>query len=252
MPTVEPWNKRILAFQPSSLVPLEQCERHYLRVHSPWAVREIRRMDDIVSYHTNLMLGQWDLLGGFHQAPDQWRFATMRSRPGGHAGFPPPMLGFLSQDHESFLSHLRGFAVEESVWLDRRSGQLTSEKYVIVLDRPDGLGQAAAHEAAEVVQDRLRELLEDAYGARLMVVNRVLAESQYDEGREPGQRITSRSASDSSRVSYLEIYFDHQEWGEEFFARADVQDSVRSSPFAPGWVAGYHVLERAGHDKRSA
>ena len=250
MPDAQQWNKRILAFRPSALAPLEQCEAHYLQVHSPWALREIRAMDDMVSYHTNLMLGQWDLLGGFRQVPDEWRFATMRSRPGGRGGFPPAVLEFLSQDHQNFLSHLRGFAVEESVSVDRRSGQLTSDKYVLVLDRPDGLAPDDALTAAAAVEARLGELFADAYGARLMVVNRVLAESEYDALREPGQLITSRVAGDSTRLSYLELYFDHEEWGGEFFARADVQSAVRDSPFAPKSSAAYHVLERAGHDKR--
>jgi hypothetical protein len=115
VPQPEPWRKSLIQFQPSGLFPRERSERHYLEVHSPWALREIRRMDDMVAYHTNLVLGQWDLLGGFHQAPDLWRFATMRTRPGGSKGFPAGVLGFLSADHQNFARDLRGFQVEESV-----------------------------------------------------------------------------------------------------------------------------------------
>lgn len=250
MPNVQPWKKRILTFQPSALRTLEQCEQHYLEVHSPWALREIRAMKDMVSYHTNLILGQWDLLGGFRQVPDQWRYATMRSRPGGRGGFPSEAHTFLSQDHQNFLSHLRGFSVEEAVLVDKRSGQLTSDKYVVVLDRPEGLATADAVAAADAVESRLCELFSDAYGARLMLANRVLQESEYDALREPGQLITSRVTSESTRLSYLELYFDHEEWGDEFFMRPDVRSAVRDSPLAPHASAAYRVLERAGHDKR--
>ena len=250
MPKVEPWRKRILQFQASALIPREQSERHYLEVHSAWALREIRAMDDMLAYHTNLMLGQWDLLGDFRQAPDLWRFATMRTKPGAKKGFLPKVIPFLSADHQNFLRELRGFEVEESVWFDRRSGQLTTDKYVLVLDRPSGLDRAAALAVLEEVENGLRELLEHAYGARLMASNRVLSESEYDDLREPGQGITSRLVDESQRLAYLEIYFDHQEWGEEFFAREDVQSLVRRPELGPGWVSGYHVLERAGHEKR--
>lgn len=250
LPEVQPWDKRILTFQRASLVPAEQCERHYLHVHSAWALREIRAMDDMVGYHTNLFLGQWDLLGGFQQVPDEWRYASMRSRRGGRGGFPRAVLAFLSQDHQNFLSHLRGFSVEESIWVDRRSGQMTSDKYVVVLDRPDELRPEEAVAAAEGVERRLAELFANAYGARLMVVNQVLSEVAYDPLREPGQLINGRPPQESDRLAYIELYFDHEHLGEEFFATSEVLATVRESPFAPTGAAAYHVLERAGHDKR--
>lgn len=249
MPQAEQWRKSLIQFQPSALVPREQCERHYLEVHSPWALREIRRMDDMVAYHTNLVLGQWDLTGGFHQAPDLWRFATMRTRPGGQKGFPASVMPFLSADHENFCRELRGFQVKETTWCDRRSGQLSSDKYVVVLDRPDGLDDAGAASAVDRVESTLAELVEGAYGARLMVSNRVVSESEYDDRREPRQEITGR-VGPSSRLAYIELYFDHQAWGEELFAGDAVRDLLVDTGFAPGCAAAYHVLERAGHDKR--
>ena len=58
-PDIQPWSKRVMQFQPSSLRPREECERHYLDVHSAWAVRTFAAMDDLVSYHTNRVLRQW-------------------------------------------------------------------------------------------------------------------------------------------------------------------------------------------------
>lgn len=249
-PVALPWDKRILSFQRASLVPPDECERHYLEVHSPWALREIRQLDDMLSYHTNLFLGQWDLLGGFRQSPDQWRYASMRSRRGGRGGFPRSALAFLSRDHQNFLSHLRGFSVEESVWVDRRSGQMSSDKYLLLLDRPAALDLADATAAAQELQQQLAGLFAEAYGGRLMVVNRVLAENTYDALREPGQLITSRPVVESGRLTWIEMYFDHEHVAEEFFAHPETVSAVRDSPFAPESAAGYHVLERAGHDKR--
>jgi hypothetical protein len=120
---------------------------------------------------------------------------------------------------------------------------------VIVLDRPQTRDRDAATAAVDRVEFGLRRLLEDAYGARLMVSNRVRSESEYDDLREPRQGITART-SNSSRLAYLELYFDHQAWGEEFFARDEVRRLFLDAGFGPGDVAGYHALERTGHDKR--
>ncbi|TYL54969.1 hypothetical protein FXB39_05030 [Nocardioides sp. BGMRC 2183] len=250
MGEVQPWNKRILQFQASKLAPKEQSERHYLEVHSAWARRELRATDGMLAYHTNLMLGQWDVLGGFGQAPDLWRLATMRTRHDAKVGFPPELLPVLSADHQNFLRELRGFEVEESVCFDRRAGQMTSDKYVLIFDRPVSVDRADAEAAVVEVGHRLSGLLAGAYGARLMVNNRVLSEFEYDDMREPGQRITSRRKPGSERMAYVEIYFDHQEWGEEFFASDDVGGLMVAAGFGPDDVAGYHALERAGLDVR--
>lgn len=249
MPQPQEWRKSLIQFQPSALAPVEQSERHYLQVHSPWALREIRAMDDMLAYHTNLVLGQWDLTGGFHRAPDLWRFATMRTRPGGQKGFPGPVLAFLSEDHENFARELRGFQVRETTWFDRRSGQLSADKYVVVLDLPENTEREVGEAAVDRVEQGLASLLDDAYGARLMSSNRVLSESVYTDRREPRQGITGR-VTDSDRLAYLELWFDHQAWGEEFFAQPRVLELLVDGGFAPGASAAYHVLERIGHDKR--
>jgi hypothetical protein len=249
-PDRQPWIKRIMQFQPSALRPREECERHYLDVHSAWAVRTFRGMDDLVSYHTNLVVRQWDIAGGFGRSPDLWRFAEMRSTPDGAFEFPRGVAEMLSDDHQNFLSHLRRFDVEERVLFDRRSGQLTSAKYVIVLDRPDGLASAEVPRGVAQVVDVLGALLEDSYGARLLVEDRVLCERENVAMREPGQRPTGRVMADSSRLAFLALHFDDEVWGDEFFARPEVRRAMLDAGFGPGWCAAYHVFERAPHDRR--
>jgi hypothetical protein len=251
-PDREPWTKRILQFQPSALRPLEECEQHYLDVHSSWAVRTFQGMDALVGYHTNLMLRQWDIQGGFGRRPDVWRFAEMRSRPGEPFEFAPGTTEMLSDDHQNFLSHLRRFDVEERTWLDRRAGRLTSAKYVVVLDRPAGVSEAEAPQRVEDVVTAWRDLLADAYGARLLVEDRVLLERENVAMREPGQRPTGRVVEDGRRLAYLSAYFDDQVWGDAFFARPETREALAGAGFAAGSFAGYHVLERAPHDRRRA
>lgn len=251
MATVQPWTKRIMQFQPSALRSLQECEHHYLEVHSAWAVSTFRRMDDLISYETNLMLRQWDIRGGFGQAPDLWRFASMRSDPVRGMEFPPGTAEMLSHDHQNFLRELRRFDVEEFIWLDMRSGQLNSSKYVLVLDRPPGIEGESARAATTTVIAGLAELLASAYGARLMVANLVKLERENVAMREPGQRPTGIVLGDTRRIAFVEIWFDDQVWGDEFFAREDVRSLIFGSVFTPGSVAGYHVLARTLHDRRS-
>jgi hypothetical protein len=249
-PERQPWTKRVMQFQPSSLRSRVECERHYLEVHSAWAVRTFQAMDDLVSYHTNAMLRQWDIAGGFRRSPDLWRFAEMRSRPDSRFEFGPGVAEMLSLDHQNFLSHLRRFDVEEYLWLDRRSGQLTSAKYVLTLDRPDTMAETEAPERVADVAGRVRSLLAGSYGARLLLEDRVLCERENVAMREPGQRPTGRVVVDSRRLAYLSLHFDDEVWGDAFLARPEVREALADAGFGHGSFAGYHVLERAPHDRR--
>lgn len=249
-PSVQPWTKRIMQFQPSALVSVAESDRHYRQVHSAWATDIFRTTDSLVSYHTNLLTGQWDLRGGFGRTPDLWRYAAMRSDPLRGLEFAPGTAALLSHDHQNFLRELRRFDVEETVRFDCRSGQMTSAKFVLVLDRPEGGDAEQAADAVAEVTDTVSTALERSYGARLLVANRVLCERENVAMREPGQRPTGRILPDSTRLAFLEIWFDEQIWGEEFFCRPELLALQTSSVFAPAAITAYRVDERSPHDRR--
>ncbi|MDT9591637.1 hypothetical protein RDV89_01065 [Nocardioides zeae] len=242
-------SKRILQFQPSALRPREESERHYLEVHSPWAVRVFRDHPGLLAYHTNLVLGQWDIDGGFRRVPDLWRYATMRFGPEG-GEFSASVGRMLAHDHQNFLRDLRRFDVTETVVLDRGTGQLSSDKYVVVVDRPERLDPRAAATALEELVARVADAFAEQYGARRLVDNRVLREGENVALAEPGQKPTGRTVEGSRRMAYLELYLDHQVWGEELFAGPALRGLLEDSPFAPDSVTAYHLAERAPHDRR--
>lgn len=246
-----PWAKRVMQFQASALRPREESERHYLDVHSPWAVDTFAGMPEVVGYHTNRVLAQWDIRGGFGRVPDLWRYASMRYRPPGME-FSAEVGAMLAQDHQNFLRELRRFDVEESLVLDLGGQALSTAKFVLVLDRPDGLDRAAAVAAADALVAGLARAFGSAYGARRMTVDRVRLERENVAMREPGQQPTGVRFEDTPRLAFVELYLDHACWGEAFFADDDVTALLHGSPFMPAAVTAYHVEERAGHDRRPA
>jgi hypothetical protein len=245
------WDKRILEFNRSSLLPPEECERHYRSVHARWAMVTMRDSDTLVTYQLGEMLGEWDLLGAFNQAPTLWRSAILRWLPGrgGAYSSDPAAMRRLSRDNPNFLSGIRSFEVEESVRFDRRSGQSTSAKFSVAVERPEGSDEGEARETVETLWRRLGELLGGAYGARLMLTNRVISEAEYEPIREPGQQVTGRTLPESSRVGLAEVYFDHGMWGEEFFASDPVRSEL-AGLVDEGLARVFHVHEELGHDKR--
>lgn len=244
-----PWAKRVMQFQASRLRPLEECERHYLDVHSPWAIDTFTEMPELVGYHTNLVTGQWDIRGGFDRVPDLWRYASMRYRPPGME-FSAETGAMLAHDHQNFLRDLRRFDVEESLVVDLGGQALSTAKFVVVLDAPDGTPRADAVGEAEALVAALAEAFGSAYGARRMTVDRVLLERENVAMAEPGQLPTGVRIEDSPRLAYVELYLDHTCWGERFFASPEVAGLLKDSVFMPAGVTVYRVEERAGHDRR--
>jgi hypothetical protein len=197
-----PWGKRVMQFQRSRMATPEQCERHYLGVHSPWAVETFRGMDEVVGYHANLVVAQWDIRGGFRQSPDLWRYATMRYDR--EMEFGPGVAAMLAEDHQNFLCDLRRFDVSESLVVDLGGQALSTVKHLVVLDRPDDLGREEALDAVERVVAGLAEVFVEAYGARRMSVDRVLVERENLPMREEGQLPTGRRLEDTARLAYVD------------------------------------------------
>ncbi|WP_158647991.1 hypothetical protein [Nocardioides houyundeii] len=240
--------KKFVQFQPSALRSAEECERYYSEVHTVWAMQALRDAPSLVSYETNLVERQWDLLGGLDQPPDQWRFAVLRET-GDAPMFTPSQGRVLAHDHQVFLRDLRRFDVEETVRFDRSSRSLAAAKYLLVLDRPDDLGPTEAASAFESLLAGLVTGLREAQGARRLVANVVVAERGSAPGREPGQIPTDETLP-TRRLGFVELWFDDRVWGREHLGSQPVRRLLTDSPFAPDRLVGYEVAERVAHDRR--
>jgi hypothetical protein len=109
---------------------------------------------------------------------------------------------------------LRSCDVDEDVLFDRVDGQLALAKFMIEADRAPGVDADAAWAAFTRLADGIRAAAEGAFGARRLIVNRVLNEVECVTLDVEGQRPIGL-LEDTTRVGYVEAYFDHARWGEE-------------------------------------
>jgi hypothetical protein len=239
--------KAISRFEPTPSRTAEECERHYMSVHVPMAQNLLRGMDGLRSYHVNRALAQADVSGGWSQQPRAWRFALVRFAPGEMLAFTPEQQELVAHDHVNCLYRLRHCSLEETILLDRRSEQLTLAKFMIEADRPPEVSAAAAWEAFERLASHLREIMLSAFGARLLIVNRALDEVDCEPVDVEAQRPVGM-LPETTRVGYIEAYFDHRRWGEEALAGLASDGSLRNRALVD--VNLLHVDELAALDLR--
>lgn len=206
--------KSIGRFDPTPSRTPEECERHYTRVHVRMAQDLLRPMPSLLSYHTNRAVAQADVNGGWHQRPRAWRFVVLRFTPGATLAFSADQNEMVAQDHVNCLDRLRQGDVAEHVLLDRIDRQLALAKFMIEADRAVGVSADVAWEAFSALAERVRGVMDGAFGARRLILNRVLNEVECEPLDVEGQRPIGLLA-DTTRVGYIEAYFDHARWGEE-------------------------------------
>jgi hypothetical protein len=206
--------KSIGRFDPTPSRAPEECERHYTQVHVRMAQDLLRPMPSVLSYHTNRAVGQADVTGGWNQRPRAWRFVVLRFTPGATLAFTAEQNEMVAQDHVNCLYRLRQGDVDEHVLLDRVDRQRALAKFMIEADRVVGVDADTAWEAFGALADRVRGVMEGAFGARQLILNRVLNEVECEPLDVEGQRPIG-VLDDSARVGYIEAYFDHARWGEE-------------------------------------
>ena len=206
--------KSIGRFDPTPSRTPEECERHYTQVHVRMAQDLLRPVPSLLSYHTNRAVAQADVTGGWNQRPRAWRFVVLRFTPGETLAFTPEQNEMVAQDHVNCLYRLRQGDVDEHVLLDRVDRQLALAKFMLEADRAAGVEADAAWAAFSALADRLRGVMDGAFGARRLIVNRVLNEVECEPLDVEGQRPIGL-LDDTTRVGYLEAYFDHRRWGEE-------------------------------------
>jgi hypothetical protein len=79
--------------------------------------------------------------------------------------------------------------------------------------------------------DRVREQMDGAFGARLLILNRVLNEVECEAVEVEGQRPIGM-LDEPIRVGYLEIYFDHARWGREALGPLVAEGLLRAPSLA--------------------
>ena len=206
--------KHFSRFDPTPSRSPEECERHYTTVHVRMAQEALRPMPSFLSYHTNRAVAQADVTGGWNQRPRAWRFVVLRFAPGETLAFSPAQNEMVAQDHVNCLYRLRSCDAEETVLLHRVHGQTALAKFMLEADRPASVDPDQAWDSFTELADRLHSAMDGAFGARALFLNRVLNEVECEPIDVEGQRPIG-VLDDTTRVGYLEAYFDHRRWGEE-------------------------------------
>jgi hypothetical protein len=219
--------KSIGRFDPTPSRTAEECERHYTQVHVRMAQDLLRPVPSLLSYHTNRAVAQADVNGGWNQRPRAWRFVVLRFTPGATLAFTPEQNEMVAQDHVNCLYRLRQGDVDERVLLDRVDRQLALAKFMIEADRAPGVSGDSAWEAFSALADRVRGAMDGAFGARRLILNRVLNEVECEPLDVEGQRPIGIS-EDTTRVGYIEAYFDHARWGEEALGVVAAEGALRN------------------------
>jgi hypothetical protein len=235
-------SKSISRFEPTPSRTPEECERHYTHVHVRMAQNLLRPMPGLRSYHINRALAQADVTGGWAQRPRAWRFVVLRFTPGEALAFTPAQNEMVAQDHVNCLYRLRHCDVNETELFDSSGGQLALAKFMIEADRPPAVEAEAAWLAFTSLAARVKALMGNAYGARKLILNRVLNELECEPVDVEGQRPIGL-LQQTTRVGYLEAYFDHRRWGEEALGPMAVDGSL-SDPALVG-VNLLHLEELA-------
>lgn len=247
--------KGITRWNPLHWSDVDEYERHYQQVHTVFVRANLRYGDIGVSYHIDRVLRQRDVAGGWAQRPRAWRFAITRTRDvpltGAGGAIPEVLRHQYDVDHTNFLRDLRSCQCEEVTVLDRLTGQTALDKYLLEIDRRPGISDDEAWAGLRPRLDDLHARAADAFGARLVIENRVRAEAETGPVEAPGQRFgPDQFRPETDKVAYVEWYFDHYQWGDEFFAdAAETVDAILWDP-AYSVAALYHVEERGGVDKR--
>jgi len=151
---------------------------------------------------------------------------VLRFTPGETLAFTPEQNEMVAQDHVNCLYRLRQGDVDEHVLLDRVDRQLALAKFMLEADRAAGVEADAAWAAFSALADRLRGVMDGAFGARRLIVNRVLNEVECEPMDVEGQRPIGL-LEDSTRVGYIEAYFDHARWGEEALGGLVAEGALR-------------------------
>jgi hypothetical protein len=138
----------------------------------------------------------------------------VRTAPGEALAFSPEQSEMVAQDHVNCLYRLRSCEAEETVLLERLGGQTALAKFMLEADRPASVEPEQAWRSFTELADRVLAAMDGAFGARALFLNRVVYEIECEALDVEGQRPIG-VLEETTRVGYIEAYFDHSRWGEE-------------------------------------
>lgn len=244
--------KRIDRFDPAADRGLEESERHYLEVHHPFARSIFRREDSRVKrYVANRALRQYDVNGNFKKEPDAWRFVLEEvddDLEDAVAWLPEWVRETIWTDHLNCISNIRAYDVEPTVVHDYRTDQTALVKVLFQYERNSDESSDSSNDYYESdILPLLKSRLEDAFGFRLFITNKVLRQTDVEDLSEEGQVIAPTYRDQTECLRFDEFWFDNVDWAHEFFHAPEVRDHVQGARF--GTVSGYLVEERCGVDK---
>lgn len=211
---------RITELHPLATARRQDCEDHYTGHHIPMIVRA-RRCDTtprVLRYRPHLAVAE-HVGDAWQDSKDYWRFVFVTYLGEGTLGASDTKR--ISADHTGWAQDLRSFEVVATVLLDRRTGQLSSAKFLVLGHGDDGLATDVAS-----WRETAAELGRSAFGMRQLVTNDAIREQETEAIDVPGQRFTRRTLPVSGVRYYDECYFDSVDAGEEFFARQDIRAAL--------------------------
>ena len=132
----------------------------------------------------------------------------------------------VAQDHVNCLYRLRSCDIDEDVLMDRVGGQRALSKFMIEADRAPEVDAEGAWTAFSSLAGRVGGVMDGASGARQLILNRVLNEVDCEPVDLEGQRPIGL-LEDTTRVAYIEAYFDHPRWGEEALGVLAAEGALR-------------------------
>jgi hypothetical protein len=174
----------------------------------------LRPMPALLSYHIGRAVAQADVNGGWKMRPRAWRFVALRFAEGENLAFTPEQNEMVAQDHVNCLYRLRSCDAEETVLFSRLDGQTATAKFMLEADRPESVDPEQAWNSFSELADRVSTAMYGAFGARALFLNRILNEVECEPLDVEGQRPIGL-LEQTTRVGYIEAYFDHPRWGEE-------------------------------------
>jgi len=236
--------KMISRFDCSVHTTLAEAERHYSTVHFPFACDLLSTIPHIRTYHTNRVVSELDIAGGWGQRPTAWRFVLLTFEEGRSLEFDQMTVNHIAQDHLNFLRNLRSTMVSETVPLDRLTGQPSLVKYLIEIDRfpnPEKPQRALA-----AFEEQLIDFAEPRKELRQIKLNRIDCELEAEPMEEPGQRSTDRPLNSTNKLAFIEIYADDFHWSHSFFQNEKISQLLRETPLQ---ISVRAVEERCGLDR---
>ena len=252
----------ISRFDPTPSRTPEECERHYTQVHVHMAQDLLRPMPALMSYHTDRAVAQADvdrrvgsaaagvaIRGAALHAGRDAGLHPRAERDGGPGSrqLPLPPAPLPTSRRPSLLDRRRRAARAGQVHASRPTGRRG-------VSRRDGWAAFSA------LAERVRAA--DGRGVRraALIVNRVLNEVECEPVDVEGQRPIGL-LDETTRVGYIEAYFDHPRWGREALAslvgrRRPARPGAGRRQPPPAWRSaprstGRALVPRAGDLRRS-